>query len=143
LQNFDFLGMVIFRFKKTCEVSTENYVLCSFELEKDPIFRICAIRMDSRKKYDLCPSTTYIKFEDPFSLIPHILKIAQAWYNGFQSTSCGFLNEFHVVFYWLWKWNWWKLINLLTKFISSVKSSWGCWALLMWDMEMDWSYWAL
>jgi hypothetical protein len=82
-------------------------------------------------------------YEDPFSLIPHILKTAQAWYNGFQSTSCGFLNEFHVVLYWLWKWNWWKLINLLTKFISSVKSSWGYWAIQMWDMEMDWSYWAL
>ncbi len=38
----------------------ENYVLCSFELEKDPIFRICAIRMDSRKKYGLCPSTNFI-----------------------------------------------------------------------------------
>jgi hypothetical protein len=25
-------------------------VLCSFELEKDPIFRICAIRMDLRVK---------------------------------------------------------------------------------------------
>jgi hypothetical protein len=47
LQNFDILGMVIFRCKKTCEISTESYVLCCFELEKEPIFRICAIRMDS------------------------------------------------------------------------------------------------
>ncbi len=59
LQKIDFPGMVIFRCKKTCEISTENYVLCSFELEKDPIFRICAIRMDSRKKYGLRPSTKY------------------------------------------------------------------------------------
>jgi hypothetical protein len=36
--------MIIFRRKKTCEISTENYVLCSFELKNDPIFRICAIR---------------------------------------------------------------------------------------------------
>jgi hypothetical protein len=55
LQNFDFLGMVIFRRKNICGISTENYVLCSFELENDPIFRICAIRMDLRKNYDLCP----------------------------------------------------------------------------------------
>jgi hypothetical protein len=51
--------MVIFRCKKTCEISTESYVLCSFELEKDPIFRICAIRMDLRVMsyyylYSLC-----------------------------------------------------------------------------------------
>ncbi len=42
--------MVNFSRKKTCEISTDNYVLCSFELEKDPIFRICAIRMDLRVK---------------------------------------------------------------------------------------------
>ncbi len=36
--------MVIFRRKNICGISTENYVLCSFELEKDSIFRICAIR---------------------------------------------------------------------------------------------------
>ncbi len=53
--------MVIFKCKKTCEISTENYVLYSFELEKDLIFRICAIRMDSRKKYGLCPTTIYRK----------------------------------------------------------------------------------
>ncbi len=49
--------MVIFRRKKTCEISTENYVLCSFKLEKDQIFRICAIRLDLKKNYGLCPST--------------------------------------------------------------------------------------
>ncbi len=42
--------MVIFRCKKTCEISTENYVLCSFKSKKDPVFRICAIRMDLRVK---------------------------------------------------------------------------------------------
>ncbi len=47
--------MVIFRRKNICGISTENYVLCSFELEKDPIFRIGAIRMDLRKNYGLCP----------------------------------------------------------------------------------------
>ncbi len=54
--------MVIFRRKKTCEISTENYDLCSFKSKKDPIFRICAIRMDSRKKYGLCPTTNSRKF---------------------------------------------------------------------------------
>jgi hypothetical protein len=55
LQYFELAGMVIFRRKNICGISTENYVLCSFKLEKDPIFRICAIRMDLRKKYGLCP----------------------------------------------------------------------------------------
>ncbi len=41
--------MVIFRRKNICGISTENCVLCSIELEKDPIFRICVIRMDLRK----------------------------------------------------------------------------------------------
>jgi hypothetical protein len=50
LQSFDFPGMVIFRRKNICGISTENCVLCSFEMEKDPIFRICAIRMDLRVK---------------------------------------------------------------------------------------------
>jgi hypothetical protein len=36
--------MVIFRRKNVCEISTENYVLCSFEFEKDPTFRFGAIR---------------------------------------------------------------------------------------------------
>ncbi len=48
--NFDFPGMVIFRRKNICGISTENYVLCSFELKKNPTFRICAIRMDLRVK---------------------------------------------------------------------------------------------
>ncbi len=51
--NFDFLGMVIFRRKNICGISTENCVLCSFDLKKDPIFRICAIRMDLRVKSDI------------------------------------------------------------------------------------------
>jgi hypothetical protein len=38
LQYFDFPCMVIFRRKNICGISTENYVLCSFKLEKDPIF---------------------------------------------------------------------------------------------------------
>jgi hypothetical protein len=59
LQKFDFPGMVIFRRKNICGISTENYVLCSFELKKDPIFRICAIRMDLRKNYGFCPISTY------------------------------------------------------------------------------------
>jgi hypothetical protein len=42
--------MVIFRRKNICGISTENYVLCSFELEKDPTLRICAIRIDLRVK---------------------------------------------------------------------------------------------
>jgi hypothetical protein len=42
----DFAAMVIFRRKNTCEISTENYVPCSFELKNDLIFRICAIRMN-------------------------------------------------------------------------------------------------
>jgi hypothetical protein len=50
LQKFDFLSMVIFRSQKTCEISTENYVLCRLKLEKDSIFRICAIRMHLRVK---------------------------------------------------------------------------------------------
>jgi hypothetical protein len=53
--NFEFAAMVILRRKNICGTTTENYVLCSFELEKDPIFRICAIRMDLRKNYGLCP----------------------------------------------------------------------------------------
>ncbi len=53
LQNFEFASMVIFSRKNICGISTENYVLCSFELEKDPIFRICAIRMDLRVKSDI------------------------------------------------------------------------------------------
>jgi hypothetical protein len=56
--------MVIFRSKKTCEISTENYVLYSFRLEKDPIFRICAIRMDLRKNYGLCPSTNIMDLKN-------------------------------------------------------------------------------
>ncbi len=55
MQNFEFASMVIFRRKNICGISTENYVLCSFKLKKDPIFRICAIRMDLREKYGLCP----------------------------------------------------------------------------------------
>ncbi len=55
--NFEFPDMVIFRRKKTCGISTENYVLCSFESEKDLIFRICAIRIDLKENYGLCPST--------------------------------------------------------------------------------------
>jgi hypothetical protein len=55
LQYFDFPCMVIFRRKNICGISPENCVVCSFKLEKDPIFRICAIRMDLRKKYRLCP----------------------------------------------------------------------------------------
>jgi hypothetical protein len=51
--NFEFASMVIFRCKNICEISTENYILCSFELEKYPIFRICAIRMDLRVKSDI------------------------------------------------------------------------------------------
>jgi hypothetical protein len=51
--------MVIFRHKKTCGISTENYVLCRFKLEKGLIFSICAIRMDLKENYDLCPSTNY------------------------------------------------------------------------------------
>ncbi len=51
--NFEFAAMVIFRRKNICGISTENYVLCRFELEKDPIFRICAIRMDLRVKSDI------------------------------------------------------------------------------------------
>ncbi len=46
LQYLEFASMVIFRRKNICGISTENYVLCSFGLEMDPIFRICAIRMD-------------------------------------------------------------------------------------------------
>jgi hypothetical protein len=49
--------MAIFKHKKTCGISTENYVLCSFKLEKDLIFRICAIRLDLKENYGLCPST--------------------------------------------------------------------------------------
>jgi hypothetical protein len=60
LQYFEFAGMVIFRRKNICGISAENYVLCSFKLEKDPIFRICAIRMDLRKKYGLCPISIII-----------------------------------------------------------------------------------
>ncbi len=55
LQKFDIPGMVIFRRKNICGISTENCVLCSFKLEKDPIFRICAISMDLRKNYGFCP----------------------------------------------------------------------------------------
>ncbi len=65
LQNFDFLGIVIFRCKNICGISTENCVLCSFELEKDLIFRICAIRMDLRVKSDIysqCGFTFRISF---------------------------------------------------------------------------------
>jgi hypothetical protein len=58
LQYFEFASMVIFRRKNICGISTENYVLCSFGLKKDLIFRISAIRMDLRKKYDLCPIST-------------------------------------------------------------------------------------
>jgi hypothetical protein len=58
-KNFEFAAVVIFRRKNICGISTENYVLCSFELEKDLIFRICAIRMDLRVKSDI-----YIKFEE-------------------------------------------------------------------------------
>jgi hypothetical protein len=54
LQKFDILGMVIFRRKNICGISTENYVLCSFELKKDQIFRFCAIIM----VYGLCPAIT-------------------------------------------------------------------------------------
>jgi hypothetical protein len=46
--------MVIFRHKKTCGISTEIFVLCSFKLEKDLIFRICAIRLDLKENYGLC-----------------------------------------------------------------------------------------
>jgi hypothetical protein len=53
LRNFELASMVIFRRKNICGISTENYVLCSFKLKKDPIFRICAIRMDLREKYGL------------------------------------------------------------------------------------------
>jgi hypothetical protein len=59
LQNFDSPGMVIFRRKNICGISTENYVLCSFELIKDPIFRIRAIRMDLKKNYGFCPISTF------------------------------------------------------------------------------------
>ncbi len=63
LPNLKFPDMVIFRRKKTCGISTENYVLCSFELEKDLIFRICAILLDLKENYGLCPSTNKgIKF---------------------------------------------------------------------------------
>jgi hypothetical protein len=55
LQNFDFLGKVIFRRKNICGILTENYVLCSFGLKNDPIFRICAIRIDLRKNYGFYP----------------------------------------------------------------------------------------
>ncbi len=55
LQYFELASMVIFRRKNICGISTENYVLCSFELRNDPIFRICAIRMNLGKKYGLCP----------------------------------------------------------------------------------------
>jgi hypothetical protein len=51
--NFDFPGMVIFRRKNICGISTEIYVLCSFKLKKDLIFRICEIRMDLRVKSDI------------------------------------------------------------------------------------------
>jgi hypothetical protein len=51
--NFELAGMVILKYKNICGISTENYVLCSFELKKDPIFRICAIRMDLRVKSDI------------------------------------------------------------------------------------------
>ncbi len=42
LQKFEFAGIVIFKRKNICEISNENYVLCSFKLENDLIFRICA-----------------------------------------------------------------------------------------------------
>ncbi len=61
MQKFDFPDMVIFTRNNICGISPENYVLCSFELEKDPIFRICAIRMDLTKNYGLCPISNYIK----------------------------------------------------------------------------------
>ncbi len=59
MQKLDFPGKVIFRRKNICEISTEKYVLCSFELKKDPVFRIGAIRMDLRKKYGFCPISIY------------------------------------------------------------------------------------
>ncbi len=58
LQYFELASMVSFRCKNLCGISTENYVLCSFGLGKDPIFRICAIRMNLGKKYGLCPIST-------------------------------------------------------------------------------------
>jgi hypothetical protein len=35
--------------------------LCSFELKKDPIYKICAIRMDMRKNYGFCPISTLLE----------------------------------------------------------------------------------
>jgi hypothetical protein len=51
--NFEFPSMVIFRRKNICGILAENYVLCSFESEKDQFFRIGAIRMDLRVKSDI------------------------------------------------------------------------------------------
>jgi hypothetical protein len=65
LQYFEFASTVNFKHKKTCEISTENYVLCSFVMEKDPIIRNCSIRMDLRKKNYVYVLVLIIKFKQP------------------------------------------------------------------------------
>jgi hypothetical protein len=37
LQKIEFSGDILFRCKNICGISTENYVLCIFKLEKDRI----------------------------------------------------------------------------------------------------------
>jgi hypothetical protein len=42
------MGTGLYRSVSNAEISTKNYVLCSFKLEKGPVFRISPVLVDFR-----------------------------------------------------------------------------------------------